>query len=213
MQATTIMLIGVVAVLVLIVLMALVVKIYREGDGLGGLLKVLPVFFVAIMAVIVLAQITEEITSYSYDESTGTLTITGNIYQDYSPWDDYAGDVRSLIIQDGATISAGAFDTLTNLTYVNIGNGVTLDNDVFGVTFQDPLGQTIEQIEGEYAGFGDGVLWASDPSLYTYSGNAITTVAPRSGSAIIKPTVKSIITPKRTKPLMLFRTSSARRTT
>lgn len=189
MQGTTIMLIGVVAVLVLVVLMALVVRIYREGDGLSGLFKVLPVFFVALMAVIVLAQITEEVTPYSYDATSGTLTITGNVYQDYSPWDDYANDVRSLVIEDGVgIISSGAFDTLTNLEYVSIGKGVSLGSGAFGVTLMDYLDQTVAKPSGEYVGTGDGTLYECNASIYTY--NALGTI-----TGVIDPSIKTMVVP------------------
>ncbi len=167
------MLIGVVAILVLVVLIALVVRIYREGDGLGGLFKVLPVFFVAIMAVIVLAQITEEITPYSYDDRSGTLTINGNVYQDYSPWDDYADNIKSLIIQDNAKISSDAFDTLTNLTYVSIGEGAEISQRAFRVTFKDYTDATISPRNGIYAGYGDGTLYKYDSMVLISSGGSV----------------------------------------
>ncbi len=189
MQGTTIMLIGVVAVLVLIVLITLVVRIYREGDGLGGLFKVLPVFFVALMAVIVLAQITEEVTPYSYDDRSGTLTITGNVYQDYSPWDDYADNIRSLIIQDNAKISSGAFDTLTNLAYVSIGKGAEVSQEDFGVAFKDYTDATVSPQKGIYAGYGDGTLYKYESTILVSSGGGVSLNPASSG-------VKNVVIPE-----------------
>ena len=70
--------------------------------------------------------------SYSYVESTHTLTISGTgAMADYPnpserPWDSYAGEIETVIIEDGVTgIGIQAFYNCTDLTTVTIGSGVT----------------------------------------------------------------------------------------
>ncbi len=70
--------------------------------------------------------------SYSYVESTHTLTISGTgamaDYPDFSeqPWFSYAGEIETVIIEDGVTgIGNCAFLNCTGLTTVTIGTGVT----------------------------------------------------------------------------------------
>ena len=70
--------------------------------------------------------------SYSYVESTHTLTISGTgamtDYDDSSeqPWNSYAADIETLIIEDGVTsIGAKAFRECSSMTTVTIGTGVT----------------------------------------------------------------------------------------
>ncbi len=70
--------------------------------------------------------------TYSFVESTGTLTIsgTGDMY-DYSvssnmPWHNYHSSIKKVVINNGVTsIGDGAFQGCTELTSVTIGNGVT----------------------------------------------------------------------------------------
>ena len=70
--------------------------------------------------------------SYSYVESTHTLTISGTgAMADYPnpserPWDSYAGEIETVIIEDGVTgIGINAFGYCASLTTVTIGTGVT----------------------------------------------------------------------------------------
>ncbi len=70
--------------------------------------------------------------SFSYVESTHTLTISGTgvmaDYDDYDerPWDSYAKDIKTLIIENGVTsIGVFAFYNCSALTSVTIPNSVT----------------------------------------------------------------------------------------
>ncbi len=70
--------------------------------------------------------------SYSYVESTHTLTISGTgamtDYDDPSerPWNSYVEEIETVIIEDGVTrIGNYAFYDCTSLTTVTIGSGVT----------------------------------------------------------------------------------------
>ena len=77
--------------------------------------------------------------SYSYVESTHTLTISGTgamaDYPDPSerPWDSYAEEIETVIIEDGVTgIGINAFGYCASLTTVTIGSGVTyIGSDAF----------------------------------------------------------------------------------
>ena len=77
--------------------------------------------------------------SYSYVESTHTLTISGTgAMTDYPnpserPWDSYAGEIETVIIEDGVTgIGINAFGYCASLTTVTIGSGVTyIGGDAF----------------------------------------------------------------------------------
>ena len=70
--------------------------------------------------------------SYSYVESTYTLTISGTgamaDYEDASelPWYSYASGIKSIVIEDGVTsIGNYAFEGCSSLTTITIGKGVT----------------------------------------------------------------------------------------
>jgi hypothetical protein len=70
--------------------------------------------------------------SYSYVESTHTLTISGTgAMADYAssserPWDSYVEDIETIIIENGVTsIGNRAFEKCTGLTTVTIPAGVT----------------------------------------------------------------------------------------
>jgi len=69
--------------------------------------------------------------TYSFDETTGTLTISGTgdmehypLYSFGIPWDSYREDIKSVIIEDGVT-SISAFEYCTSLTEVIIPDSVT----------------------------------------------------------------------------------------
>lgn len=180
MQDTFAIMIGTVVVLVILVLIALIVRQYKEGS-IGGIVKILPAFFVVIVAVIVLGQIADigqddeppyEV-SYSFDASTGTLTVSSHVPDGYEgPWDAYAGDVRSLVIEDGVgTVGTGAFTSLTSLELLSIPDTLeSIEASSFGVAFKDPFGGDMATLTpGCYVGRGDGTLYECDPSLFTYS--------------------------------------------
>ena len=75
--------------------------------------------------------------SYSYVESTHTLTISGTgAMADYPnpserPWDSYVEEIETVIIEDGVTgIGSRAFEECTGLTTVTIPASVTSIGDV-----------------------------------------------------------------------------------
>ena len=73
--------------------------------------------------------------NWTYDESTGELTIEGegemNDYKSYNrPWDPHEDNITTIIIHNGVTsIGDYAFYSCGNLTSVTIGNGVTTIGD------------------------------------------------------------------------------------
>ncbi len=96
--------------------------------------------------------------SYSYVESTHTLTISGTgamaDYPDPSerPWDSYAGEIETVIIENGVTsIGIYAFDYCEGLTSVAIPASVTS----IGVgAFYDCLGLTSVTIPASVTSIG-----------------------------------------------------------
>ncbi|MBO4613288.1 MAG: leucine-rich repeat domain-containing protein [Bacteroidaceae bacterium] len=71
--------------------------------------------------------------TYTFVESTGTLTISGKGYMDTgnslseSPWNAYKGNIKKVVVEQGITqISKYAFDSCTNLTSVSIPASVTV---------------------------------------------------------------------------------------
>ena len=70
-------------------------------------------------------------TNYSWDEASGTLTVTGSCdMEDYSasspaPWAGYRNKVKKVIVESGVTgIGSYAFENCKNLSSVEIGNTV-----------------------------------------------------------------------------------------
>ncbi len=75
--------------------------------------------------------------TYTFDSSTGTLTISGigamsdfgdesHIYTDRIPWYNYRLDIESIRIEDSITrIGISAFDGCNNVTTISIGSSVT----------------------------------------------------------------------------------------
>ena len=96
--------------------------------------------------------------SYSYVESTHTLTISGTgVMTDYPdpferPWDSYAGEIETVIIEDGVTsIGNYAFDYCEGLSSVAIPASVTS----IGVgAFYDCLGLTSVTIPASVTSIG-----------------------------------------------------------
>ena len=131
----------------------------------------IPAVIVLMVAVLIIVAMGNAASPYVYDEESGELTIQKNVPQlDIQPWDSYASEVKSLIIEDNVTIGAGAFDTMTSLEYLKIGEGVSLGSGVFGVTLEDYTGATISAPSaGEYVGEGDDTLYYCDESIYTYT--------------------------------------------
>lgn len=69
--------------------------------------------------------------TWTYDEATKTLTISGtgqmaSYYYDISPWSDFRASIKNIIIKDGVTsIGEDAFQSCKGLTSVTIPNSVT----------------------------------------------------------------------------------------
>lgn len=70
-------------------------------------------------------------TNYSWDEASGTLTVTGSCdMEDYSasspaPWAGYRNKIKKVIVESGVTgIGSYAFENCKNLSSVEIGNTV-----------------------------------------------------------------------------------------
>ena len=74
---------------------------------------------------------------FSFDNATGTLTIsgTGAMWDsgDYDGWSSYRDDIQTVVIENGVTsIGWEAFSSCTNLTDVTIPNSVeTIDEEAF----------------------------------------------------------------------------------
>ncbi len=96
--------------------------------------------------------------TWTFDESTGTLTISGtgamHEYEVdfggyiYRPWEDWADEIKHIVIADGVTsISRLAFSYCVNLESVTLGSGVTTIGDyafyycesLIDITFPDSL--------------------------------------------------------------------------
>ena len=110
-----------------------------------------------------------ETLTWEYNESTGTLTISGNgQIGDYSstkrPWEEYKAQVQSIVIGDNVTsIGKSAFYGFDNLTSVTIGSGTeTVGADDFS-------GNKIESFyvseENPYLCAENGVLFSKDKSI------------------------------------------------
>ena len=131
----------------------------------------IPAVIVLMVAVLIIGALGNAASPYVFDEDSGELTIQKSVPQlNVQPWDSYASDVKSLVIKDGVTIGAGAFDSLTNLEYISIGEGAEIPTGAFGVSFKDCMDQTITGPDsGEYVGTGDGTLYFADGSIFTYN--------------------------------------------
>lgn len=154
---------------------ALIIMIVRrnitENSGRSiDIAPAIPAVVVLMIAILVIAPMAESTQDYIFDEHSGKLTINKDIPQlAVQPWDEYADEVKSLVIKDGVTIGSGVFDSLTSLEYVSIGEDVTLGSNVFGMTMKDFRDRTMASpSEGEYVAL-DGILYHADEGIYTYS--------------------------------------------
>ncbi len=74
--------------------------------------------------------------TWSFDEQTGTLTISGSgamydySYQNKAPWQDYKEAIRSIVLPNGlTTIGAWTFNECSNLSQISIPQNVTSIGD------------------------------------------------------------------------------------
>jgi hypothetical protein len=113
--------------------------------------------------------------TYSYVESTNTLTISGSgdmydFWLDNRPWESYKNEITTVVIEDGVTsIGSNAFYYCENLENVSIGNGVTSIGDD---AFDSCNGLTSIEIP-------DGVTTIGDWAFYNCSNlSSVTIYAP-----------------------------------
>ena len=120
--------------------------------------------------------------TYTFDSSTGTLTIQGSgamtNYYPYSvaPWSSYENDIKTVIIEDGVTsIGYLAFSDCSGLTSVTIPNSVT---SIGNQAFQGCSGLTSVTIPNSvtrigYDAFRDcsGLTSINIPNSVTYIGS------------------------------------------
>lgn len=180
------------AIIPVVLAVALIVALIRRNitENRGGGIDIapaIPAIVVLMIAILVIVPMSETVLPYSFDERSGDLVIEKNISEsDIETLNSIADDVVSLTIsEDVETIAAGAFAEMTGLTSVIIESDSTeIGSGAFSATFQSPTGSTIQPGAGEYCGFGDGVLWESDPSLFTYSGTHITGLSSAGSSAV-----------------------------
>lgn len=146
----------------------------RQAGDPVDITGAIPAVIVLMVAVLIIVAMGNAASPYVWDEDGGELTIQKNVAElDVQPWDSYASEVRSLVIEDGVTIGAGAFDSLTSLEYVSIGESVSLGSAAFQVAFKDYRDATVSPQEGVYAGYGDGTLYKYDSAILSRSGGAV----------------------------------------
>ena len=98
--------------------------------------------------------------TYSFVESTGTLTISGTgdmkAFLYGSPWNDYRSSIKKVVINNGVTsIGYAAFEGCTGLTSVTIPNSVT---SVGTIAFRGCTELTSMTIPNSVTSFGGGVF-------------------------------------------------------
>ena len=106
--------------------------------------------------------------TYSFVESTGTLTISGTGYmEDFTssskvPWNAYRSSIKKVVINNGVTsIGYDAFYGCKGLTSVTIPNSVT---SIGGSAFSDCTGLTSINVAEDNLNYAsiDGVLYSKD---------------------------------------------------
>lgn len=149
----------------------------RQAGDPVDITGAIPAVIVLMVAVLIIVAMGNAASPYVYDEDSGELTIQQNVPQlDVQPWDSYASEIKSIVIQDGVKqIGGSAFDGATGVEYISIPESVTdIGENAFGVTMKDYLDRTLASIgPGDYAGSGDGTVYKCDESIYTYSGSLI----------------------------------------
>ena len=134
--------------------------------------------------------------TFSFDEATGTLTISGTGDMDSTNnWQDYAESIKSIIIEDDITsIGMYAFYNCTSLTEITIPNSiVSIGDSAFGnctslteITIPDSVNHIA------YAAFDNTPFIDNYPDdliilgsvLYKYQGNDATVTIPNSITSI-----------------------------
>lgn len=174
-------LILIIPVLLIIVAIMFLVRHMRGGtdDSIAALIGIVPIVIIIGVAIGIIVSMASIVDPWEWDADSKTLTIDGNIHDTglSYPWTGYATQVETLVIEPGVEFVQGpAFARMTNLEYVDIAEGVTLDDGAFSQTFKDPLDNdmAMADVPGfEYVAM-EGVMYQCDPTIFTY--NAPSTV-------------------------------------
>lgn len=180
----------IIAIVPVVLLVAYIIWLVRakitEGREID-LREPITALVICLVAVLIIGSMTASTVTYTYSEDTNTLYINQNLIDSRQPFDSYGDEVKSVVIGNNCRlVETGTLDSLTSLEYVKIESGVDVRPGAFGVSFEDPYGQTISvsNIAGsEYAGFGDGVLFQCDQSIFALSGTTITGLSTEGASA------------------------------
>lgn len=165
-------LITIIAIVLVVAFIALIGKKVMDGERIDMQEGIVGIVLIMVAVLIIGAMSYSVADLEDWDEDTGTLTIKMNIASGSQRWDDYAADVKNLIIEDGVTsIGDGAFENLTSLRYISIPASIeTMGTGAFSVSLADPYGHArASDLPGEYAGAGDGTLYLCDPTIFTYN--------------------------------------------
>ncbi len=116
--------------------------------------------------------------TYSFVESTGTLTISGtgdmNFFDD-SPWNAYSSSIKKVVINNGVTsIGREAFSGCTGLTSVTIGNDVT---SIGYQAFSGCTGLTSVTIPNSVTSIGYSAFFDCTGLTSVTIGNGVTSIA------------------------------------
>lgn len=175
-------LILIIPVLLIIIAIMFLVRHMRGGsdDSIAALIGIVPIVIVIGVAIGIIVSMASIADPWEWDADSKTLTIDGNIHDTglSYPWTGYADRIESLVIEPGVEFVQGpAFARMTNLKYVDIAEGVTLDDGAFTQTFKDPFDAdiAIADVAGyKYVAY-EGVMYQCDPEIFIYTsgGNAI----------------------------------------
>lgn len=171
-------LILIIPVLLIIVAIMFLVRHMRGGtdDSIAALIGIVPIVIIIGVAIGIIVSMASIADPWEWDADSKTLTIDGNIHDTglSYPWTGYANQVETLVIEPGVEFVQGpAFARMTNLEYVDIAAGVTLDDGAFSQTFKDPFNADIamSDVAGyEYVGAEDGTLYQCVEGMFTFDG-------------------------------------------
>lgn len=167
-------LILIIPILLIIVAIMFLVRHLRGGsdDSIAALIGIVPIVIVIGVAIGIIVSMASIADPWEWDADSKTLTIDGNIHDTglSYPWTGYANQVETLVIEPGVEFVQGpAFARMTNLEYVDIAEGVTLDDGAFSQTFKDPFDADIAMTDvagHDYVGF-EGVFYEmADESMF-----------------------------------------------